>query len=134
MIEDEVVKSKGLTLMDVEATRRLRSRLRTPEAQGKAERLMDIVGTISHGRGATLGARQLWARMSGTMRRLRRSLHSLLQQARRRGGLAGGAGAAGAVQTSRTQPPHELRCSTACSAVHHSTLLCLPLAPPSAAG
>ncbi|EFN58086.1 expressed protein [Chlorella variabilis] len=98
MIEDEVVKSKGLTLMDVEATRRLRSRLRTPEAQGKAERLMDIVGTISHGRGATLGARQLWARMSGTMRRLRRSLHSLLQQARRRGGLAGGAGAAGAAE------------------------------------
>lgn len=41
---------------------------------------MDIVGTISHGRGATLGARQLWARMSGTMRRLRRSLHTLLQQ------------------------------------------------------
>ena len=41
---------------------------------------MDIVGTISHGRGATLGARQLWARMSGTMRRLRRSLHALLQQ------------------------------------------------------
>lgn len=120
--------------MDIEATRRLRARLRTPEAQarpaappllacrccacahadgtplllppaavaaaagwhsrrpgrprsplclqGKAERLMDIVSTISHGRGATLGARQLWARMSGTMRRLRRSLHSLLQQVR----------------------------------------------------
>ncbi|KAI7837292.1 hypothetical protein COHA_008906 [Chlorella ohadii] len=87
MIEDEVVKSKGLTLMDIEATQRLRARLRTPEAQarvhtgGKAERLMDIVGTISHGRGATLGARQLWARMSGTMRRLRRALHALLQQA-----------------------------------------------------
>jgi hypothetical protein len=81
MIEDEVVKSKGLTLMDIEATQRLRARLRTPEAQGKAERLMDIVGTISHGRGATLGARQLWARMSGTMRRLRRSLHTVLQQA-----------------------------------------------------
>lgn len=80
MIEDEVVKSKGLTLMDVEATRRLRGRLRMPEAQGKAERLMDIVGTISHGRGATLGARQLWARMSGTMRRLRHSLHALLEQ------------------------------------------------------
>ncbi|KAL4858667.1 Pentatricopeptide repeat-containing protein [Chlorella vulgaris] len=81
MIEDEVVKSKGLTLMEIEATQRLRLRLRTPEAQGKAERLMDIVGTISQGRGATLGARQLWARMSGTMRRLRRSLHDLLQQA-----------------------------------------------------
>lgn len=109
--------------MDIEATQRLRARLRTPEAQarvhtgvggaachasplcrlvcglatistgatnivcwllsavqGKAERLMDIVGTISHGRGATLGARQLWARMSGTMRRLRRALHALLQQ------------------------------------------------------
>lgn len=115
---------QGLTLMDIEATQRLRARLRTPEAQarvhtggclpamparyagwsvhglatmsaavaehaeaccccavqGKAERLMDIVGTISHGRGATLGARQLWARMSGTMRRLRRALHALLQQ------------------------------------------------------
>ena len=68
-------------MMDIEATRRLRTRLRTPEAQGKAERLMDIVGTISQGRGATLGARQLWARMSGTMVRLRRSLHDLLQQA-----------------------------------------------------
>ena len=72
---------QGLVLMDIEATRRLRTRLRTPEAQGKAERLMDIVGTISQGRGATLGARQLWARMSGTMVRLRRSLHDLLQQA-----------------------------------------------------
>ena len=71
--------------MDIEATRRLRTRLRTPEAQGKAERLMDIVGTISQGRGATLGARQLWARMSGTMVRLRRSLHDLLQQASQRG-------------------------------------------------
>ena len=121
---------QGLTLMDIEATQRLRARLRTPEAQaravsgirgirclppccgrryaglrsvlrrsaeatcwwggptlslspalqGKAERLMDVVGTISHGRGATLGARQLWARMSGTMRRLRRALHTLLQQ------------------------------------------------------
>jgi hypothetical protein len=69
--------------MEIEATRRLRTRLRTPEAQGKAERLMDIVGTISHGRGATLGARQLWARMSGTMRRLRQALHTLLEQARR---------------------------------------------------
>ena len=66
--------------MDVEATRRLRVRLRTPEAQGRAERLMDIVGTISQGRGATMGARQLWARVSGTMRRLRRSLHTLLEQ------------------------------------------------------
>ena len=174
---------QGLTLMDVEATRRLRARLRTPEAQGKAERLMDIVGTISQvccwgwasrhqvfspgvqpgqrghhfagargwggtpskqlagsaraggvvgtrcrwcvrcmvlpvphtrvvelsplrplsitlppthpqGRGATLGARQLWARMSGTMRRLRRSLHALLQQVRSQAGVevCGGAG------------------------------------------
>lgn len=41
---------------------------------------MDIVSTISHGRGATLGARQLWARMSGTMRRLRRTMHALLHQ------------------------------------------------------
>ncbi|KAL4427949.1 hypothetical protein ABPG75_002038 [Micractinium tetrahymenae] len=81
MIEDEVVKTKGLTLLDIESTSRLRARLRTPEAQGKAERLMDIVSTISHGRGATLGARQLWARMSGTMRRLRRIMHALLQQA-----------------------------------------------------
>lgn len=81
MIEDEVVKTKGLTLMDVEATRRLRARLRTPEAQGKAERLMDIVGTISHGRGPTMGARQLWARMSGSMHRLRRAAHALLASA-----------------------------------------------------
>ncbi len=68
---------------------------------------MDIVSTISHGRGATLGARQLWARMSGTMRRLRRTMHALLYQVRP----GQPAGRLGNHHAASQQPlPHSRRC------------------------
>lgn len=47
VVEDEVAKKTGLTPLNIEATQRLRGVYRTPEAQGKAERIMDIVGSIT---------------------------------------------------------------------------------------
>jgi hypothetical protein len=47
VVEDEVLKRAGLTALNIEATQRQRAAYRTPEAQGKAERLMDIVGAIT---------------------------------------------------------------------------------------
>ena len=47
VVEDEHAKRTGLTLMDVEGTRAVRAALHSPEAQGRAERLMDIVSSIS---------------------------------------------------------------------------------------
>lgn len=37
----------GLTALNIEATERLRAIYRTPEGQGKAERIMDVVAAIS---------------------------------------------------------------------------------------
>ena len=47
VVEDEVAKKTGLTPLNIEATQRLRAMARTPEAQGKAERIMDIVASIT---------------------------------------------------------------------------------------
>jgi hypothetical protein len=47
VVEDEVLKKMGLTPLNIEATQRLRVAYRTPEAQGKAERVMDVVGAIT---------------------------------------------------------------------------------------
>jgi hypothetical protein len=46
-VEDEYLKKTGLTPMDIEATQKVRLRYRTPEAQGHAERIMDIVNSIT---------------------------------------------------------------------------------------
>lgn len=50
MVEDEVAKKTFLTVMDIGATQALRDALRTPEAQGRAERLMDIVNYVTKAR------------------------------------------------------------------------------------
>eukprot|EP00887_Chlorella_sp_A99_P001892 scaffold18.g1892.t1 len=148
VVEDEVSKKLGLTMLNIEATQRLRAALRSPEAQGKAsarrggcgagraclasrarerlwrtrraplcaplvpllppshlrttvhpptrapphialarppraqaERVMDIVSSISRGRGYTLGAKQLVGRVSGTTARLQRTLRRVLEGA-----------------------------------------------------
>lgn len=47
VVEDEYLKKTGLTPMDIEATQKVRLRYRTPEAQGHAERIMDIVNSIT---------------------------------------------------------------------------------------
>lgn len=47
VVEDEVSKKTGLTPLNIEATQRVRAAYRTPEAQGKSERIMDIVGSIT---------------------------------------------------------------------------------------
>lgn len=47
VVEDEVRKKLGLTTLDIDASKRLLAAAYTPEAQGKAERLMDIVGAIN---------------------------------------------------------------------------------------
>ena len=54
VVEDEVAKMTGLTAMNIEATQRLRAATRTPEAQGKAERIMDIVASITRVRRCVL--------------------------------------------------------------------------------
>ena len=81
VVEDEVSKKLGLTMLNIEATQSLRAALRSPEGQGKAERVMDIVSSISRGRGYTLGTKQLVGRMSGTTARLQRVLHNVLEEA-----------------------------------------------------
>ena len=40
-------KKMGLTTLDIDASRRLMAAYHTPEAQGKAERLMDIVAAMN---------------------------------------------------------------------------------------
>lgn len=47
VVEDEYLKKTGLTPMDIEGTQTLRAKYRTPEAQGHAERIMDIVNSIN---------------------------------------------------------------------------------------
>lgn len=47
VVEDEVRKKMGLTTLDIDASRRLMAAYHTPEAQGKAERLMDIVAAMN---------------------------------------------------------------------------------------
>ena len=79
VVEDEVLKRSGLTPMNIEATQALRGRYRTPEAQGKAERLMDIVGAITRGKGITAGTRQMYSRLSGSTVRNQRNMNALLQ-------------------------------------------------------
>ncbi|KAG7672552.1 hypothetical protein KSW81_001514 [Nannochloris sp. 'desiccata'] len=77
VVEDEVAKKTGLTPLNIEATQRLRAIARTPEAQGKAERIMDIVASITRGKGYTAGTKQLVSRVSGTTKRLQRALYSI---------------------------------------------------------
>ncbi len=78
VVEDEVAKKTGLTPLNIEATQRLRAIARTPEAQGKAERIMDIVASITRGKGYTAGTKQLVSRVSGTTKRLQKALYSIL--------------------------------------------------------
>lgn len=77
VVEDEVAKKTGLTPLNIEATQRLRAIARTPEAQGKAERIMDIVASITRGKGYTAGTKQLVSRVSGTTKRLQKALYSI---------------------------------------------------------
>jgi len=77
VVEDEVAKKTGLTPLNIEATQRCRAIARTPEAQGKAERVMDIVASITRGKGYTAGTKQLVSRVSGTTKRLQRALNSI---------------------------------------------------------
>lgn len=42
-----MAKKTGLTPLNIEATQQLRAATRTPEAQGKSERIMDIVASIT---------------------------------------------------------------------------------------
>jgi hypothetical protein len=78
VVEDEVLKKTGLTPMNIEATQRVRSACRTPEAQGLAERIMDIVGAITRGKGYTAGTKQLVSRVSGATQRLQRGLRRVI--------------------------------------------------------
>jgi hypothetical protein len=79
VVEDEMVKRSGLTPMNIEATQELRLAYRSPEAQGKAERLMDIVGAITRGKGITAGTKQVYSRISGSTVRNQRSMNTLLE-------------------------------------------------------
>lgn len=81
VVEDEVLKKTGLTSLNIEATQRLRASCRSPEAQGMAERIMDIVGVITRGKGYTVGTKQLVSRVSGATQRLQRGLHRVLATA-----------------------------------------------------
>lgn len=56
VVEDEVRKKLGLTTLDIDASRRLLAAYYSPEAQGKAERLMDIVQAVNKARAARLAA------------------------------------------------------------------------------
>ena len=47
VVEDEVRKALGLTALEIDASKRLLAACHTPEAQGRAERLMDIVNGIN---------------------------------------------------------------------------------------
>lgn len=80
VVEDEMVKRSGLTPMNIEATQELRFAYRSPEAQGKAERLMDIVGAITRGKGITAGTKQVYSRISGATVRNQRSMNTLLEE------------------------------------------------------
>lgn len=81
VVEDEVLKKTGLIPMNIEATHRLRASYRTAEAQGMAERIVDIVGVITKGKGYTAGTKQLVSRVSGATQRLQRGLHRVLATA-----------------------------------------------------
>jgi hypothetical protein len=47
VVEDEYLKKTGLTPMDIEATRVVRQKYRSPSGQGHSERIMDIVNAIT---------------------------------------------------------------------------------------
>ena len=83
VVEDEYRKKTGLTPMDIEATRAVRQRLRSPSGQGHSERIMDIVNAITRGKGYTAGTKQLVSRVSGATKKLQRGLHRILQMASR---------------------------------------------------
>ncbi|KFM25985.1 hypothetical protein F751_3623 [Auxenochlorella protothecoides] len=78
VVEDEVSKARGLVILDNEACRRQRAALRTPAAQGLAERVMDLVAAVTRGQGYTAGTVQLLGELRGTTRRLRAGLHAAL--------------------------------------------------------
>lgn len=71
-------KARGLVILDNEACRRQRAALRTPAAQGLAERVMDLVAAVTRGQGYTAGTVQLLGELRGTTRRLRAGLHAAL--------------------------------------------------------
>lgn len=81
VVEDEYRKKTGLTPMDIEATRALRMRCRSPVGQGHSERIMDIVNAITRGKGYTAGTKQLVSRVSGATKKWQRGLHRILQVA-----------------------------------------------------
>ena len=76
VVEDEVAKKTGLTPLNIEATQRLRTATRSPEAQGKSERIMDIIASITRvsdryykGRGAlyrSISKRSIFFVLAGT--------------------------------------------------------------------
>ena len=81
VVEDEYRKKTGLTPMDIEGSRALRMRCRSPQGQGHSERIMDIVNAITRGKGYTAGTKQLVSRVSGATKKLQRGLHRVLQVA-----------------------------------------------------
>jgi len=83
VVEDEYRKKTGLTPMDIEATRAVRQRFRSPSGQGHSERIMDIVNAITRGKGYTAGTKQLVSRVSGATKKYQRGLHRILQVASR---------------------------------------------------
>jgi len=83
VVEDEYRKKTGLTPMDIEATRIVRQKYRSPSGQGHSERIMDIVNAITRGKGYTAGTKQLVSRVSGVTKRLQKGLHKILQTAER---------------------------------------------------
>lgn len=83
VVEDEYRKKTGLTPMDIEATRLVRHRYRSPTGQGHSERIMDIVNAITRGKGYTAGTKQLVSRVSGATRKLQKGLHRIITSADR---------------------------------------------------
>lgn len=83
VVEDEYRKKTGLTPMDIEATRLVRHRYRSPTGQGHSERIMDIVNAITRGKGYTAGTKQLVSRVSGATRKLQKGLHRIIMSADR---------------------------------------------------
>lgn len=83
VVEDEYRKKTGLTPMDIEATRFVRQKFRSPTGQGHSERIMDIVNAITRGKGYTAGTKQLVSRVSGATRKLQKGLHRIIMSADR---------------------------------------------------
>lgn len=81
VVEDEYRKKTGLTPMDIEGTRLIRQKFRSPAGQGHSERIMDIVNAITRGKGYTAGTKQLVSRVSGATKKLQKGLHRIILSA-----------------------------------------------------